>query len=148
MDMSVDDGVSENTAAAEALYRLLTVAVRQSPRSISLTAASTLATIERAGPRRITELAASEGVTQPSMTALVTSLEQASLVSRRPDPADQRAVLVGLTAAGEEYLLERRAAGTRAFARLIAQLPADEVVALAQAAPALRHLRDLHDAQR
>ena len=39
---------------------------------MSLTSLSTLATLELTGPRRITDLAANEGVTQPSMTALVT----------------------------------------------------------------------------
>src|ERR1700729_4395828 len=72
----------ERTAAG-AIYPLLTTAVRHQPRDISLTAASTLATVERTGPRRITDLAVTEGVTQPSMTALVTVLEKAGLAERR-----------------------------------------------------------------
>jgi DNA-binding MarR family transcriptional regulator len=134
--------------AAEALYRLLTIAVRRTPRDLSLTAAATLATLERAGPRRITDLAASEGVTQPSMTALITSLERSGLVERQPDPTDQRAVLVALTADGTDRLHARRHAGTAAFAQLISQLPAAEIARLRDAAPALRHLRELHDDER
>lgn len=103
----------ERITVAEALYRLVSVAVRQQPREISLTSASTLATVERTGPRRITDLAAIEGVTQPSMTALVTVLERAGLVERRQDPRDQRVVLVALTAAGTDYLRSRRRAGRR-----------------------------------
>src|SRR5258708_22692705 len=76
--------------AAGAIYPLLTAAVRHQPRDISLTAASTLGTVERTGPRRITDLAVTEGVTQPSMTALVTVLERAGLAERRADPRGQR----------------------------------------------------------
>jgi DNA-binding MarR family transcriptional regulator len=38
---------------------------------LSLTAAATLITLRRSGSCRLTDLAASEGVSQPSMTALV-----------------------------------------------------------------------------
>ena len=138
----------ERIAVAEALYRLMTAAVRQQRREISLTSASTLATVERAGPRRITDLAAIEGVTQPSMTALVTVLERAGLVERRPDPRDQRVVLVALTAAGAGYLRSRRRAGAEAFGRLIGKLPPGETAALLAAAPALHHLYELDGEQR
>jgi DNA-binding MarR family transcriptional regulator len=138
----------ERIAVAEALYRLVSAAVRQQPRQISLTSASTLATVERTGPRRITDLAAIEGVTQPSMTALVTVLERAGLVERRQDPGDQRVVLVALTAAGTDYLRSRRRAGAEAFARLIDKLPPDETAILLAAAPALQHLNELDDEQR
>ena len=52
------------------------------------TAASTLVTLERTGPRRLTDLAVNEEVTQPSMTALVTQLEELGLAERRRNPAD------------------------------------------------------------
>jgi DNA-binding MarR family transcriptional regulator len=138
----------DRMAAAEAIYPLLTAAVRHQPRDISLTAASTLATVERTGPRRITDLAVTEGVTQPSMTALVTALERAGLAERRADPRDQRVVLVALTAAGADYLRSRRRAGTETLARLIGKLPPDEAAALLAAAPALRHLHELDHEQR
>jgi DNA-binding MarR family transcriptional regulator len=128
---------------AEALYQISVGYLRRRPRDISLTGAVTLGTIERTGPRRITELAIGEGITQPSMTALVIALERQGLVSRQPDPADQRAVLVGLTAAGVAYLRDRRTAGAAAFGKLIDQLPAEDLVVLAAAAPALRRLSEL-----
>jgi DNA-binding MarR family transcriptional regulator len=133
---------------AEALYRLVSTAVQQQPREISLTSASTLATVDRTGPRRITDLAAIEGVAQPSMTALVNVLERAGLVERGQDPGDQRVVLVALTAAGTDYLRSRRKAGAEAFARLIDKLPPDETATLLAAAPALQHLHELDDEQR
>jgi DNA-binding MarR family transcriptional regulator len=143
-----EEGPCARIAVAEAIYRLMTAVVRQQPRDISLTSVSTLATVERTGPRRITDLAVVEGVTQPSMTALVTVLERSGLVERRPDPRDQRVVLVALTAAGAEYLRSRRRAGAEAFARLIDKLPPDEAATLLAAAPALRHLHELQDEHR
>jgi DNA-binding MarR family transcriptional regulator len=134
--------------AAAALHELLSAAVRLFPREISLTAASVMRTIERTGPRRITELAATEQVTQPSMTAIVTTLVKLGLAERRTDLADQRVVLVALTEDGKENLRLRRALGADAFARLIGKLPAAEAQAIAAAAPALRHLHDLEERQR
>ena len=148
MSPAVDEGASDRIAAAEALYRLITAAVRQQPRDISLTSASTLATVERSGPRRITDLAVIEGVTQPAMTTLVTALERAGLAERRADPRDQRVVLVALTAAGADYLRYRRRAAAEAFARLIDKLPHADAAALLAATSALRQLHELDDEQR
>jgi DNA-binding MarR family transcriptional regulator len=148
MSLQRAEDPGDRVAAAGAIYSLLTAAVRHQPRDVSLTAASTLATVERTGPRRITDLAVTEGVTQPSMTALVTVLARAGLAERRADPRDQRVVLVALTAAGADYLRSRRRAGTEVLARLIDKLPPEEVAALLAAAPALRHLHELDNERR
>lgn len=135
-------------AIGEALYGLVTLAIRSVPRDVSLTAASTLATLERTGPRRLTDLAVIEGVSQPSMSVLVTGLERAGLAERRQDPADKRIVLVTLTGTGSEYLSARRQAGARAFAGLIDKLGSGEVAALIAAVPALNRLGDLDSDRR
>jgi DNA-binding MarR family transcriptional regulator len=135
-------------AIGEALYGLVTLAVRHGPREISLTAASTLSTLDRTGARRLTDLAVIEGVTQPSMSVLVTGLEQAGLAERRPDPTDKRVVLVALTTAGADYIRARRQAGAATFADLIDKLPEDEAAALAAAVPALHRLRELDSDRR
>jgi DNA-binding MarR family transcriptional regulator len=139
---------ADRVAVGEALYGLVTAVVRHNPREISLTAASTLSTLGRTGPRRITELAAVEGVAQPSMTVLVTGLERSGLVERQTDAGDRRVVLVALTEAGADYLRRRRRAGAEVFAGLIGKLPAEEAAALMAAAPALQHLHDLDSEQR
>ena len=135
-------------AIGEALYGLAILAVRNGPRDISLTAASTLSTLDRTGARRLTDLAMIQGVTQPSMSVLVTGLEQAGLAERGPDPSDKRVVLVALTEAGVAYIRARRQAGAGAFADLIDKLPDDEAAALAAAVPALNRLRDLDSDRR
>jgi DNA-binding MarR family transcriptional regulator len=135
-------------AIGEALYGLVTLAVKNGPREISLTAASTLSTLDRTGARRLTDLAVIEGVTQPSMSVLVTGLEQAGLAERRPDPADKRVVLVALTPEGSDYIRARRRAGAATFADLIDKLPDDQAAALAAAVPAMNRLREIDSDRR
>ena len=125
------------------MYDLVSLFVRLTPRDLTLTSLSTLVTLSRKGPRRITELAASEGVTQPSVTALVTSLERAGLAERRSDPADRRVVMVAITEAGSAYLRVRRQANAQALVRAMEALPAEELRALIAAVPVVEHLRAL-----
>jgi DNA-binding MarR family transcriptional regulator len=139
---------TEIRAIGRALFGLVTTAVRSQPRDMSLTSLSTLATLEMAGPRRITDLAAREGVAQPSMTALVTALERSGLVERRSDPSDRRVALVALTPEGVRYIRKRRQAGVDNFAQLISDLPVDEADALAKSITALTHLQVLDEDRR
>ncbi|MHB1135137.1 MAG: MarR family winged helix-turn-helix transcriptional regulator [Chloroflexota bacterium] len=55
---------------------------------------------------RLTELAASAGMTRPSMSELVDELEQAGYLERRPDPTDRRAKLIVLTRAGRRLIVQ------------------------------------------
>lgn len=137
-----------STAIGSALYGLATRAVRRSPRELTLTSSATLATLDRTGPRRITDLAVSEGVTQPAMTVLVRVMEESGLVERRRDTSDKRVTLVSLTEAGASYVRARRRAGVDAFVGLIDQLTDDEVEALVAALPALQHLAALDSQDR
>jgi DNA-binding MarR family transcriptional regulator len=59
-------------------------------------------------PRRITELAVEELVTQPAITLLVNRLADRGWVERVADPSDGRAVLVSLTPAGEAVFEQLR----------------------------------------
>ena len=133
----------DSDTIGEALFALATLAVRHRERNLSLTALSTLATLSRTGPRRLTDLAVSEGVTQPSMTTLVTQLEDLGLAERRKDPADGRVCLVAITADGEATLRSLRRAGARTVTALVDHLPDQDVQALRAAMPALHRLLDL-----
>jgi DNA-binding MarR family transcriptional regulator len=104
---------------------------------LSMTAAATLASVERLGPQRLTLLAAREGVTQPAMTQLISRLEESGLVRREPSPEDGRVVLVVITDEGRATLARRRAARKERLASIIAQLSPDHRAALAIALPAL-----------
>jgi DNA-binding MarR family transcriptional regulator len=132
-----------NDILGEALFGLAGLAVRERSRELSLTAVSTLATMERTGPRRLTDLALNEGVTQPSMTAVVSQLEHLSFAERRSDPGDGRVVLVAITRTGRNHLRTMRRVGASVFTTLLDKLTEHEVASLEAALPALRHLLDL-----
>lgn len=106
-------------------------------RDLSLTAAAALASLDRLGAQRITTLAATEGVSQPSMTQLVQRLEQRGLVTRTSDPSDGRVALVSLTEQGRAALAARRERNARTITELLDGLPADDVRALAEALAAV-----------
>lgn len=103
----------------EAMDRMMALLLRGVRRELSRTGMSTLATLRDLGPQRITDLAAFERVTQPSMTTLVNRLEEQGYVRRQPDPEDGRAVRVWITETGLE--LQRRLQKARA-AKLIERL--------------------------
>ena len=131
-DRALAAGVAAGLERLIGLFRWLSP-----PSGLSLTAAATLATLERSGPRRLTALAAREGVTQPAMTQLVARLQDAGLVDRVPDPGDGRVVQVRITAGGQAMLAARRAVRAERVAALLARLNPDEQAALAAALPAM-----------
>jgi DNA-binding MarR family transcriptional regulator len=120
-----------------ALWRVLG---RRGKRELSRTAASVLATLRDRGPRRITELAESEAIAQPTVTTLVGRLERDGLVRRAPDPDDARAVRVHLTDAGLERLREMRAARAALLEARLERLTDDERAVLSAALPVLDKL--------
>jgi DNA-binding MarR family transcriptional regulator len=69
-----------------------------------------LGRLDREGPASISDLAAADRMRPQSMAQTVRELEDAGLVSRRPDPADARRAFVELTPAGLETLQSTRAA--------------------------------------
>jgi DNA-binding MarR family transcriptional regulator len=104
---------------------------------LSPTAAATLATLERSGPRRLTALAVQGGVTQPAMTQLIARLEDTGLVRREADPADGRVVQVRLTDQGRDTLARRRAVRAERLAVILDRISPQDRAALAAALPAI-----------
>lgn len=112
-------------------------------RKLSFTTLSVLDTLAVGGPKRLTELARTEQISQPGLTQLVTRLERDGLVERRPDPADGRAVLIHLTESGREIGMTRREDRRRHLVPLVARLTPAERQAIAAALPALTRLAEL-----
>ena len=135
----------ERQSIGEVLFALGTLGIRQRPRDLSLTALSSLSTIERSGPRRLTDLAVGEGVTQPSMSAIVSQLERLGLAERRPDAQDGRVVRVAITAAGQEHLSTLRRVGASVFDVLIDKLTSAEAASLRAALPSFGRMLELAD---
>jgi len=92
------------------------------------------------GPRRITELAEFERLAQPTMTQLVKRLEQSGLLTRERQADDGRVVLVSLTDAGRAAVEDFRAQASAALATCLAEIPDEQVEALALATEALAQL--------
>jgi DNA-binding MarR family transcriptional regulator len=134
----------QRAATAEALDEVTRLAFRQMATlgPISFSALATLFTLDSSGPCRLTELAGREGISQPSMTAMVSRLERQGLAERQRDPSDGRIVLVAITGAGQDMLRRRRSARAAFLTSLIGALDPAEQRALADAAAALRHMTD------
>jgi DNA-binding MarR family transcriptional regulator len=135
----------ERQSIGEVLFALGTLGIRQRPRDLSLTALSSLSTVERSGPRRLTDLAIGEGVTQPSMSAIVSQLERLGLAERRPDAQDGRVVRVAITVAGHEHLSTLRRVGASVFDVLIEKLTSEEAASLRAALPSFGRMLELAD---
>jgi DNA-binding MarR family transcriptional regulator len=136
-DSNTTTSLAEELEAA--LVTLWADLLRRTDADLSRTGASVLNTL-RDGPRRITELAASQNVAQPTMTVAVQRLEARGLVTRERATDDRRATNVVITDAGRATLAARHAARSAELeARLDALTPAQRT-ALAAALPALHAL--------
>jgi len=139
----VSEEQEQRQSIGEVLFALGTLGIRQRPRDLSLTALSTLSTLERTGARRLGDLAVIEGVTQPSMSALVTQLEKLGMADRQADARDGRVVLVAITPAGREHLSAVRRSGASVFEVLVDKLPPREATSLRSTLPVLRRMLEL-----
>ena len=95
---------------------------------------SALSVVVFAGPLTLGALATAEGVRPPTMTRLVTALEDAGLVTRMVDPADARITRVAATALGRRVLMRGRARRLRLLARRLRALAPNELETLGAAA--------------
>lgn len=101
---------------------------------------SALATVARLGPVTLGDLAAAERVQPPSMTRLVSRMEELDLVEREQDATDRRVVRVRLTSPGRRFVDRTRTKKNEYLARRLAGLTAAEVALLEQALPVLERL--------
>ena len=109
-------------------------------------AASVIALLAKDGPRRLTELAAHQRVSQPGMTQLVARLEREGLVRRTPLAGDRRVVVVEVTGAAVELVERRRAERAAALDGLLDRLDPADRAAIGAALPALTRLAGLEPA--
>lgn len=123
-------------ARASRLTRLL---LRAGSRELSRTEAGLLATLED-GPRRVTELAETEALAQPTVSQLVDRLERRGLVERARCAEDGRAVLVSASAQGRRQLASTQAQYRALMRDTMAGLDDDELAELAAATRTLGRL--------
>ncbi|MFW0151676.1 MarR family winged helix-turn-helix transcriptional regulator [Mycobacterium sp. smrl_JER01] len=99
-----------------------------------------LSTIEDQGEARISDLAALDHCSQPTMTTQVRRLEDAGMVTRTPDPHDARAVLIRITPAGVTALRQARADRGAAIDPYLERLSDADRACLTQAVSVLRRI--------
>ena len=99
-----------------------------------------LSTIEDQGAARISDLAALDHCSQPTMTTQVRRLEDAGMVSRVADPGDARAVLISITDEGSATLARVRADRASAVDPYLERLDDTQRETLADAVAVLRDL--------
>ena len=92
------------------------------------------------GPLRITELAATQALAQPTVTQLVARLEEQGRVARGRHPGDGRVVLVSLTGEGRAALDGLRDVYRGALREALAGRSDADVRALAKATDMLGEL--------
>jgi DNA-binding MarR family transcriptional regulator len=101
---------------------------------------SALATVERHAPITLGALADRERVAPPTVTRVVTKLEEQGLLTRKADADDRRVTRVALTAKGRTLIASSRRRKTEWLSARLANLPADERNRLANALDVLDHL--------
>jgi DNA-binding MarR family transcriptional regulator len=137
------------TALAEELYRVLCdvfqVLGRRDPGGIlpgdlTLAQLSILMTLQECGPMRMTALASHQRVRTPTVTVAIRRLEKLGLVDRSHDPADLRAVIVGITPHG--HAMRRNALATRSaqFVAMLTTLSPEDRASLNEALSPLERL--------
>jgi DNA-binding MarR family transcriptional regulator len=133
---AIDLVASNLLGRAARLTRLL---MRSGAHEISRTEVGVLATLSD-GPRRITQLAMTEALAQPTVTQLIDKLEGRELVSRSRSEEDGRVVLVEITTAGAAALEGVRTLIRANMREALVDLPDAELTELAHAADTMGSL--------
>lgn len=135
--MSVGMASSERTVALlrDAIARL-NRRLRQTRPLGELTQSqcSALTSLDLAGALTPRELADAERVQPPTMTRIVSGLEERGLVQRSPHPTDRRQVVLSTTESGRSVLATDRRARDAWLDSQIAELSAEERETLRRAA--------------
>lgn len=119
--------------------RLTRLLMPSGAHKLSRTEVGVIATLSE-GPRRITQLAQTEALAQPTVTQLVDKLEGRGLVARARSGEDARVVIVEVTPAGTEVFEEVRTEIRANMREALAHLPDDELTDLTHASETLGEL--------
>jgi DNA-binding MarR family transcriptional regulator len=126
----------------QAIARLSRRLRRHQQAGLTPTQLAALYTVEQAGPLRLSDLAAHEGIAPSTLTRLVAVLEERDYVQRCAVEGDARASMLTVTPAGHEVLEHIRRESTTALAKSLALLSPEQRAALAAAMPAIEQLAE------
>jgi DNA-binding MarR family transcriptional regulator len=113
---------------------------KQGPMDLSVSQISALATVVRLGPLGVGQLAEAEVLPSPAVTRLADRLEEAGWITRRPNPADRRGVLLEATQAGKDLMSQRERAADAWLASRLATLSPEDRAAVQRAIEVLEEL--------
>ena len=142
-----DAGSGRSPDVAEVAHRLRLATARlarllrqQVGTGLSPSQHSTLVTIDGHGSLTLGEVAAIEQVAPPTITKIVSKLEEAGLVVRTVDPSDRRVARVSISEAGRARLDDARSRRDAWLAQRLDRAEPDQVRRLAEALDALEAL--------
>ena len=121
------------------------LAARRSDVGVGTVSWRVVATIERLGPLRLSEIAERERVSRPTATTVIKRLEAEGLVRREADPTDSRSSLVSTTEAGSAQLAAWRGQLATGVGALLEPLPEEDLATLARASELLARILESHD---
>lgn len=121
------------------------LAARRSEVGVGSVSWRVVATIERLGPLRLSEIAERERVSRPTATTVIKRLEEEGLVRREADPTDSRSSLVSTTEAGSTQLAAWRGQLATGVGALLEPLPEEDLATLARASELLARVLESHD---
>ena len=102
------DAEIDATRLRVAIARLSRRLRRHELAGLTPTQLSALSTVEQAGPLRLGDVAAAEGIAPSTLTRMVTALEEFAYVQRYAVPRDARATTLAITPRGHEALERMR----------------------------------------
>jgi DNA-binding MarR family transcriptional regulator len=153
--MDTSRGTSPSQEALEVADRLHSAAihllrrarVRDAELGLSGPRLSALSVVVFAGPLTVSELAGAEQVRSPTMTRLIDGLQRTGLVTREPNPADARSVLVRATPTGRLVLSRSRSRRVEDLAARLSNLDVEGLGTLAEAATLMERIADVDPSQ-
>jgi DNA-binding MarR family transcriptional regulator len=94
--------------------------------AVTISQLAAMSTLDFHGPLTPGELAAHEKVQPPSMTRVLSGLEDIGLVGRKPHPTDGRQVIVQLTEAGKQLCRDEVRMREAWLSRRVAELEPED----------------------
>lgn len=132
--MSLDRQSVADMLHSASIHLVRTVASVDTQMGLSPARASVMSVLVFGGPRTIGQLASTEGVRSPTMTALVNGLVDDGFARRRTSRDDGRSVIVEPTARGRQVLNRGRSRRVAKLEELLAELDDEELRCLQRTA--------------
>jgi len=113
---------------------------QRADRLVTISQFAVMSTLDFHGPLTPGELATHEKVQPPSMTRVLSGLEEMGLVARRPHPTDGRQVIVQLTDAGTQHCRDEVRTREAWLSRRVAALDPEDRDVLRRAVEVINQL--------